>query len=91
VNTHPSAQIISLNEDVFSPNHIILIKRDEEILMKKASDLLPTDQLWNYEAAGWAPITVLEAHEYEHTVITINCEPNDLFFTHGALTHDGNE
>ena len=91
VNTHPSAQVISVNEDVFSPNHIILIKRDEEILMKKASDLLPTDQLWNYEPAGWAPITVLESHEYEHSVITINCEPNDLFFTHGALTHDGNE
>ena len=91
VTVHPSTAVISINEDVFSPNHVLLIKRGEEISMKKASDLLTTDQVWDYETAGWKDLTLLELHDYDHTVITINCEPNDLFFTHGALTHDGNE
>ena len=91
VVTHPSSGIVSVNEDVFSPNHIILIKRGEEISMKKVFELDVSDLVWDYTTSGWAPITILEAHEYEHSVITINCEPNDLFFTHGALTHDGNE
>ena len=91
VEVYPSAQVISVNEDVFSPNHLILIKRDQEISMKKTSDLLITDLVWDLESAGWKEITLLEIHDYNHTVITINCEPNDLFFTQGALTHDGNQ
>lgn len=91
VNVHPASSVISVNEDVFSPNHILLVKRGDEISMKRASELLTTDMLWNYSAGGWIEINILEAHEYEHSVITINCEPNDLFFTEGALTHDGNE
>ena len=91
VVNHPASGVISVNEDVFSPSHIILIKRGEEISMKKVFELEVSDLVWDYSTSGWAPITVLEAHEYAHTVITINCEPNDLFFTHGALTHDGSE
>lgn len=91
VTVHPATAVVSVNEDVFSPNHIILIKRGEEVSMKKTSELLPTDLVWDYSTEGWSEITVLEIHDYDHTVITINCEPNDLFFTHSALTHDGNE
>ena len=91
VVSHPASGVISVNQDVFSPNHIILTKRGEEISMRKVSQLDVSDLIWDYNTSGWAPITVLEAHEYEHSVITINCEPNDLFFTYGALTHDGNE
>jgi hypothetical protein len=91
VSVHPASSVISVNEDVFSPNHILLVKRGDEISMKRASELLTTDMLWNYSASGWIEINILEIHDYEHTVITINCEPNDLFFTEGALTHDGNE
>ena len=91
VTLHPSSSIISVNEDVFSPNHILLIRRGDEVSMKKTSELLPTDMVWDYAADGWTEITVLQMYDYDHTVITINCEPNDLFFTHGALTHDGNE
>lgn len=91
VTVHPATAVVSVNEDVFSPNHIILIKRGEEVSMKKTSELLPTDLVWDYSTEGWNEITVLEIHDYDHTVITINCEPNDLFFTHSALTHDGNE
>ena len=91
VTLHPSSSVISVNEDVFSPNHVLLIRRGDEVSMKKTSELLATDMVWDYAANGWTEITVLETYDYDHTVITINCEPNDLFFTHGALTHDGNE
>ena len=91
VTIHPSDKVISVNEDVFSPNHLILIKREATVFMCRADNLTPTDLIWDYTANGWVEITVLEMHDYDHTVITINCEPNDLFFTHSALTHDGNE
>jgi hypothetical protein len=91
VTIHPSDKVISVNEDVFSPNHLILIKRDATVFMCRADNLTPTDLIWDYSTNGWAEISVLEMHDYDHTVITINCEPNDLFFTHSALTHDGNE
>jgi hypothetical protein len=91
VTIHPSDKVISVNEDVFSPNHLILIKREATVFMCRADDLTPTDLIWDYSTNGWTEISVLEMHDYEHTVITINCEPNDLFFTHSALTHDGNE
>lgn len=91
VTIHPSNKVISVNEDVFSPNHLILIKREATVFMCRTENLTPTDLIWDYSANGWVEISVLEMHDYDHTVITINCEPNDLFFTYSALTHDGNE
>ena len=67
----------------------VLPKRNNEVRMILAKDILETDQIWSNNQ--WNEITELQSIEYENNVININCEPYDIFFTENSLTHDGRE
>jgi hypothetical protein len=89
VTSHPSSVLVDINGDTFTDTHLILVKRDESIFFKFASQVQENDLVWNYGSESWDPITSLSSTEVQYNSVTINCEPHDVFFTEKTLTHDG--
>jgi hypothetical protein len=79
---------VLVDSDIFSDTHYILVKRGEETSFVKSLDLDPRDLIWSYAERTWLPITVLEKVDVNHEVVSIDCEPYDIFFTERMLTHD---
>ena len=79
---------VVINGDLFSDTHYVLAKRDgvEKFIMSINID--STDLVWSYVDSSWKPITMLEKVEVDHEVVSIDCEPYDIFFTENMLTHD---
>ena len=80
---------VIINGDIFSGTHFILVQRDEVARFIASADVEETDLVWDYELNQFGPITQLDKYYSPHEVITINCEPYDVFFTEKTLTHDG--
>jgi hypothetical protein len=91
ISTHPVDSTIRINGDAFSPSHLILVQRAEVSTFEWAKDIVQTDLVWDYSLSAWSPITELEVIEGTTNVITVNCEPYDVFFTEHSLTHDGKD
>ena len=79
---------VIVDSDIFSDTHYIMVKRGEETSFVKALDLEPTDLIWSYAEQNWLSISVLEKVDVNHEVVSIDCEPYDIFFTERMLTHD---
>jgi len=79
---------VLVDSDIFSDTHYILVKRGEETSFVKSLDLDPRDLIWSYVERTWLPISVLEKVDVNHEVVSIDCEPYDIFFTERMLTHD---
>jgi hypothetical protein len=47
-----------------------------------------TDKVYNYNTSSWEDITVLKKADIPHEVVSINCEPYDVFYTERMLVHD---
>lgn len=82
---------VAINEDLFSDTHYILIKRGPEARFVYTAYVEPTDMVYNYSSSSWEPIYMLEKVPVDHQVVSINCEPYDIFFTENALVHDSVE
>ena len=80
---------VSVNGEFYSGNHTMLVNRDGIARMVTSIDLLETDQLWSADTNTWTPLTELIISEIAHEVISINCEPYDLFYTDHFLVYDG--
>ena len=80
---------VVINGDIFSGTHFILVERDSLAKFVASADVVDTDLVWDFENNVFTAITQLEKYYSPHEVITINCEPYDLFFTEKTLTHDG--
>jgi len=80
---------VSVNGEFYSGNHTMLVNRDGVAKMVTSIDLLETDQLWSADTNTWTPLTELIISEIAHEVISINCEPYDLFYTDHFLVYDG--
>jgi len=80
---------VVINGDIFSGTHFILVERDSVAKFVASADVVDTDLIWDFENNVFTAITQLEKYYSPHEVITINCEPYDLFFTEKTLTHDG--
>jgi len=84
-----SAYAVVINQDVFSQYHYILIKRDGiakfEVSVNISSE---TDLIYSYENNDWEPIYLYEIVAAPHDIVSINCEPFDMFYTERMLTHD---
>ena len=91
ISTHAASAIIRLNGDAFSPSHLVLVKREGTSTFEWAKDVVSTDLIWSHSLSAWAPIIELEVVEETTNVITINCEPYDIFFTEHSITHDGKD
>jgi hypothetical protein len=90
VTRHTTEKTYRINGDAFSPNHVIMVKRNEETLFVWSRDVVSTDLIRDY-LGNWVSITELEMLEFPVEVISINCEPYDIYFTEHALTHDGKQ
>ena len=91
IDTHATDTTIRLNGDAFSPSHLILVQREGVSTFEWAKNVVQTDMVWDYSLGAWAPVTELETLEFPVNVITVNCEPYDIFFTEHSLTHDGKD
>lgn len=84
-----SAYAVVINQDVFSQYHYVLINRNGIAKFEVSVNLSPeTDLIYSYENSGWEPITLYEIVAAPHDIVSINCEPYDMFFTERMLTHD---
>lgn len=81
---------IIVDSDIFSDTHYILVNRNDITKFVKAIDLESTDLIWSNTYHSWVPIGVLRKVDVDHEVVSIDCEPYDIFFTERMLTHDSN-
>lgn len=84
-----SAYAVVINEDIFSQYHYILIKRNGVSKFETSVNIVKeTDLVYSYDTSSWEPIYLYEIVQVPHDIISINCEPYDMFFTERMLTHD---
>ena len=84
-----SAYAVVINEDIFSQYHYILIKRNGISKFETSVNVVKeTDLVYSYDTSSWEPIYLYEIVQVPHDIISINCEPYDMFFTERMLTHD---
>jgi hypothetical protein len=89
LGTSQASQSVSVNGEFYSGSHTMLVKRDDIARMVPSNELLDTDQLWSADTNTWTPITELIISDIAHEVISINCEPYDMFYTDHFLVYDG--
>jgi hypothetical protein len=80
---------VMIGNETYSGTHHMLTKRDGVAKMVLAADLLITDQLWSTQTNSWYDVVDLVITEIDHQVVSINCEPLDMFFTQNNLVYDG--
>jgi hypothetical protein len=80
---------VLINGELFSGTHYMLSKRDGVVKMIATQDLLVSDELWSTENNSWTAINQLIIKDLSHEVVSINCEPYDMFFTDKFLVYDG--
>jgi hypothetical protein len=90
LRTRVSQWAIIVDSDIFSDSHYILVNRNEVTKFVKAIDLESTDLIWSNTYHNWVSIGVLKKVDVAHEVVSIDCEPYDIFFTERMLTHDSN-
>jgi hypothetical protein len=81
---------VIVDSDIFSDSHYILVNRNDVTKFVKAIELERTDLIWSNIHHNWLSIGVLKKVDVNHEVVSIDCEPYDIFFTERMLTHDSN-
>ena len=81
--------VVMINGETYSGTHHLLTKRDDVAQMILSADLLTTDKLWSTQTNTWIDIVDLVITQLDHQVVSINCEPLDIFFTENFLVYDG--
>jgi hypothetical protein len=90
IRTRISKWAIVVDSDIFSDTHYILVNRNDVTKFVKAINLEKTDLIWSNTYHNWVRIGVLKKVDVDHEVVSIDCEPYDIFFTERMLTHDSN-
>jgi hypothetical protein len=88
IRTRTAKWAIIVDSDMFSDTHYILVKRNNVTKFVKAIDLESTDLIWSNSDQNWVVIGLLQKIQVDHEVVSIDCEPYDIFFTERMLTHD---
>ena len=83
-----SSYAVVVNSDLFSDTHYIFAKRGGQAQFIKSLDIESSDLIYSYLDSSWVEITTLEKVQVDHEIISIDCEPFDIFFTENMLTHD---
>jgi hypothetical protein len=79
---------VLINTDVFSETHYILVKRDNLAMFILSTNVVISDKIYSYATNTWEDIINLQAENIPHEVVSINCEPYDVFYTERMLVHD---
>jgi hypothetical protein len=88
IKTRITNWAVIVDSDVFSENHYIYVNRNDEAQFVRSMDLEPTDLIWSHVYHTWLAIGKLVKVDVRHEVVSIDCEPYDIFFTERMLTHD---
>lgn len=80
--------VVAINGDIFSQYHYILVKRDGLARFIATADIITTDQIYSYASNSFESITMLQMVPVSHEIVSIDCEPYDIFFTQEMLVHD---
>jgi hypothetical protein len=80
---------VMIDGETYSGTHHLLAQRDGVAQMILSADLLNTDKLWSTNTNSWTDIVDLVITQVNHQVVSINCEPLDIFFTENYLVYDG--
>ena len=89
IGSSQAQESVSVNGEFYSGSHAMLVKRDNVAKMVASKDLLETDELWSSDTNTWISITELIISNIAHEVISLNCEPYDMFYTDHFLVYDG--
>ena len=81
---------VMINNDLFSDTHYVLIKRGAKAMFILSSEVFMEDKVYNYSSSSWENITQLRKADIPHEVVSIDCEPYDVFYTERMLVHDSN-
>lgn len=79
---------VIVDGEAFSDTHYILVNRNDNAQFVKSMDLEPNDLIWSHTYHSWVRIGRLVKVDVRHEVVSIDCEPYDIFFTERMLTHD---
>ena len=86
---HESPGAAAVNGDIYSMNHYLLVKRNDEVKVLRVDNLTTSDLIFNYQTQDFAAI---ESYELNTDIViqtySINVEPQDFFFTENGLTFD---
>jgi sortase (surface protein transpeptidase) len=66
----------------------VLVKKGAKALFVLSTEVSMTDKVYNYNTSSWENVTVLQKADIPHEVVSINCEPYDVFYTERMLVHD---
>lgn len=77
-----------INGNKYTNTHWIMIKRDDVAKFVPANEVLTSDLVYSPTFNDWQPVIENRVSSGSELVITINCEPYDVFFTDNALVHD---
>lgn len=88
IKTRVTNWAIVVDSDIFSENHYIYVNRNNEAQFVRSMNLEPTDLIWSHIYHTWVGISKLVKVDVTHEVVSIDCEPYDIFFTERMLTHD---
>ena len=89
IGIHESTGAVVVNTDIYSMTHWLVAKRDGVIRSIRASELLPTDLIYSYNAKDFVLIENFEKNlDVNIQVYSINIEPQDFYFTENGLTFD---
>jgi protein tyrosine phosphatase len=83
-----AASGVLINNDLFSDTHYVLVKRGSTVKFVLSAEVVATDKVYNYNVSTWEDIKVLQKADIPHEVVSINCEPYDVFYTERMLVHD---
>jgi hypothetical protein len=89
IGSSQAEQAVSINGEFYSGSHYMLVNRDGVSRMIASRDLLTTYTQWSSDTNSWTPIVELTISDIPHEVISINCEPYDMFYTDHFLVYDG--
>lgn len=83
---------VTINGDIFSSNHDILVRKDGVHRFEPALNIDTSYEIFDYDIQDWTPVTEVEVNENSTiTVYSIDCEPYDMFFTNNALVYNRKE
>jgi hypothetical protein len=83
---------VTINGDIFSSNHDILVRKNGIHRFEPALDIDNSYEIFDYDIQDWVPVTEVEINENSTiTVYSIDCEPYDVFFTNNALVYNRKE
>jgi len=89
VGVSNASVVVMIGNETYSGTHHLLAKRDGLAQMILSANLLTTDKLWSTQTNSWTDIVDLVITVMDHQVISVNCEPLDIFFTENYLVYDG--